>query len=97
MFDTLFTYLAVLARQQTGPGAVQRDRYLAHCASQGLARETLLRIVCELLVVAERIDVTAGHQVTRRGIALAARKWVRHQGYLLDPGLRGNLPTLRLA
>jgi len=79
MFDTLFTYPAALARHQTGPGAVQRERYLAHCASLGLGRATLLRIARELLVVAERIDVTAGHQVTRREIEGAARHWARHQ------------------
>ena len=79
MFDTLFTYPAVLARHQTGPGTIQRERYLAHCAGQGMARATLLRIARELLVVTERIDVTAGRQVTRREIAVAARQWVRHQ------------------
>lgn len=79
MFDALFTYPAVLARHQTGPGAAERGRYLAHCAGQGLARETLLRIARELLVVAQRIDVTAGHRFTRREIEVAARNWVRHQ------------------
>ena len=38
MFETLFTYPAVLARYQTGPGSAERGRYLAHCAGQGLAR-----------------------------------------------------------
>ena len=65
MFEALFTYPAVLARHQTGPGSAERGRYLAHCAGQGLARETLLRIARELLVVAERLDVTVGHQITR--------------------------------
>jgi integrase/recombinase XerD len=32
MFETLFTYPAVLARHQTGPGSAERVRYLAHCA-----------------------------------------------------------------
>ena len=79
MFEALFTYPAVLARHQTGPGSAERGRYLAHCAGQGLARETLLRIARELLVVAERLDVTVGHQITRLEIEAAARKWVRHQ------------------
>jgi hypothetical protein len=79
MFETLFTYPAVLARYQTGPGSAERGRYLAHCAGQGLARETLLRIARELLVVAERLDVTVGHQITRLEIETAAGKWVRHQ------------------
>ena len=40
MFEILFTYPAVLARHQTGPAAAERGSYLAHCAGQGLARET---------------------------------------------------------
>ena len=79
MFEALFTYPAVLARHQAGPGSAERERYLAHCAGQGLARETLLRIARELFVVAERLDVTVGHQVTRQEIEVAAGKWVRHQ------------------
>ena len=79
MFETLFTYSAVLTRHQTGPGSAERRRYLAHCAGQGLARKTLLRIARELLVVAERLDVTVGHQITRLEIEAAAGKWVRHQ------------------
>jgi hypothetical protein len=79
MLETLFTYPAVLARHQMGPGSAERGRYLAHCAAQGLARETLLHIARELLVVAERLDVTAGQQITRLEIEAAAGKWVRHQ------------------
>ena len=79
MFEVLFTYPAVLTRHQTGPGSAERGRYLAHCSGQGLARETLLRIARELLVVAERLDVTLGHQITRLEIEAAAGKWVRHQ------------------
>ena len=63
MFKVLFAYPKVLARHQTGPAAADRERYLTHCAGQGAARETLLRIARELLVIAERIDVTAGKPV----------------------------------
>lgn len=79
MFDVLFTYPKIRARHQTATGAAERERYLTHCASQGLARETLLRIARELLVVAERLDVTGGNQITRREVEEAARNWVRHQ------------------
>jgi hypothetical protein len=79
MFELFFTYLAVLARHRTSPGSDERERYLAYCAGQGLARETLLRIARELLVVAERFDVTGGRQITRLEIEAAAGKWVRHQ------------------
>ena len=79
MFDVLFAYPKIRARHKTAAGAAERERYLTHCVSQGLARETLLRIACELLVVAERLDVTGGNQITRREVEEAARNWVRHQ------------------
>jgi len=59
MFEDLFTYPKVLARHRMAPAAADRERYLAHCADQGIARVTLARIAQELLVVAERLDVTA--------------------------------------
>jgi integrase/recombinase XerD len=79
MFDVLFTYPKIRVRHQTAPGAAERERYLTHCLSQGLARGTLLRIARELLVVAERLDVSGGNEITRREVEEAARNWVRHQ------------------
>ena len=79
MFEVLFAYPKVLARHQAGPAAADRERYLAHCAGQGAARETLLRVARELLVIAERIDVTAGKPVTRAEIDAAAQAWARQQ------------------
>jgi integrase/recombinase XerD len=79
MFEVLFAYPKVLARHQAGPAAADRERYLTHCAGQGAARETLLRIARELLVIAERIDVAAGKPITRSEIDAAARGWARQQ------------------
>src|SRR5271166_6769906 len=79
MFEILFAYSNVLVRHQAGPAAADRERYLAHCAGQGAAHETLLRVARELLVIAERIDVTAGKPVTRSEIAAAAQAWARQQ------------------
>ena len=79
MFEVLFVYPKVLARHQAGPAAADRERYLAHCAGQGAAHETLLRTARELLVIAERIDVTAGKPVTRSEIDAAAQGWARQQ------------------
>lgn len=79
MFEVLFAYPKVLARHQAGPAAVERDRYLEHCAGQGAARETLLRTARELLVITQRIDVTAGNPVSRSEIDNAAWTWVRQQ------------------
>ena len=38
-----------------------------------------MRIARELLVVAERLDVTSGNQITRREVEEVARNWVRRQ------------------
>ncbi len=79
MFEVLFIYPKVLARHQAGPAAVERERYLAHCADQGAAQGTLLRIARELLVIAERIDVTVGKSIALSEIDDAARAWARQQ------------------
>jgi hypothetical protein len=64
MFDALFTYPNVLARHEAGPAAEERNRYLVHRASEGIARTTLLRIAAELSVVARWIDLAHGKPVT---------------------------------
>jgi integrase len=79
MFEALFAYPKVLARHQAGPAAADRERYLMHCAGQGAAHETLRRLARELLVIAERINVTAGKPVTRSQIDAAAQAWARQQ------------------
>lgn len=79
MFEVLFVHPKALARHRTGPAATERERYLVHCAERGAARETLLRIARELLVIAERLDVTADKSITPREIAAAARAWARQQ------------------
>ena len=48
MFETLFKYPRVLARHREGPVADARERFLTHCAEQGLARESLLRTAREV-------------------------------------------------
>ena len=67
MFEVLFAYPKVLARHQAGPAAVERDRYLEHCASQGVARETLLRTARELLVITQRPCLAGNHEYLCRG------------------------------
>jgi len=79
MFDTLFTYPNVLARHEAGPAAEERNRYLVHRASEGIARTTLLRIAAELSVVARWIDLAHGKPVTLQDIDAAARRWADYQ------------------
>src|ERR1039458_6210753 len=79
MFETLFVYPKILGRHQRGPEAAGRERYLKHCADQDVARETLLRIAHELLVVAERLDLPADKPVGLKEVEAAAWNWARHQ------------------
>jgi len=79
MFETLFQYPAVVTRQRSGPFAEARERFLNHCASQGLARATLVRHAQELLVIAERIDITRGEAIGLSTIEAAADRWAREQ------------------
>jgi len=79
VFETLFKYPRVLARHRAGPSAEGRERFLNHCVSQGLAHATLLRHARELLVIAERIDITMGETIGSPAIEAAADRWAREQ------------------
>ena len=79
MFETLFQYPAIVARHRSGPFAEARERFLNHCASQGFARATLLVYARELLVIAERIDITMGEAIGLSTIEAAADRWARGQ------------------
>ena len=90
MFETLFRYPAVVTRQSSGPFAEARERFLNHCASQGLARATLVRHAQELLVIAERIDITRGEAIGLSTIEAAADRWAREQRWIVT---RPSRPT----
>lgn len=79
MFERLFRYPRVLARHREGPAAAARERFLIHCANEGMAPGTLLRIARELLVIATCIDTTAEPPIARQQIEVAAHRWARHQ------------------
>lgn len=79
MFETLFRYPAIVARHQNGPFAEARERFLSHCYEQGMAQATLQRRAQELLVVAERIDITVGEEIKPSVIEAAADRWAREQ------------------
>src|SRR5215471_19430200 len=79
MFETLFQYPAVVARHRSGPFAEARERFLNHLVSQGFARATLLVYARELLVIAERIDITLGEAIGLSTIEAAANRWAREQ------------------
>src|SRR5712691_2702351 len=79
VFESLFKYPRVVARHRTGPSAEAREQFLKHCANQGLAGATLLRHARELLVIAERIDITKGETIGSPAIEVAADRWAREQ------------------
>jgi site-specific recombinase XerD len=79
MFETLFQYPAIVARHRSGPFAEARERFLNHLASQGFARATLLVYARELLVIAERIDITMGEAIGLSTIEAAAKRWAGEQ------------------
>jgi integrase/recombinase XerD len=79
MFNILFHYPRVLARHGQGPSAEARERYLTHCADQGAARDTLLRTARELLVIAQRLDLTTDRLISNRQVEAAAERWVDYQ------------------
>ena len=55
MLDNLFKYSAVLARHQSAPLLKERERYLAHRASEGLAADTLRSLAGKLLIVTQHL------------------------------------------
>lgn len=56
MFETLFSYPAVLRRHQDGPLAAERIAYLEGLAAQGMARGTLLKRARYCLCVARAVE-----------------------------------------
>ncbi len=79
MFDSLYHYPSVLARHREGPSAEDRVRFLAHCADDGAAQTTLLRLARELLLIARRIDVSGARMVRLEEVKAAADRWVCFQ------------------
>jgi hypothetical protein len=79
MFETLFRYPAIIDRHRNGPFAEARERFLEHRIHQGYAPATLQRCAKELLVVAERIDITTGNIIGSAAIEAAAEQWAREQ------------------
>lgn len=79
MFDSLYHYPSVLARHRECPSAEDRDRFLAHCADDGAARSTLLRLAPELLAIARRIDLRGSRYISLGEVETAANRWVGYQ------------------
>ena len=79
MFEHLFQQSAILTRHREGPLARDRERFLLHCAEQGMTRSSLSWLASELLMISKRIDVPTDGLITQRQIEAAADRWVQHQ------------------
>lgn len=91
MFENLYRYSRVLARHLDGPAAEERDRFVAHFAASGATRDSVSNLASELLVVAQRLDVSGTRAVTPEEVASVADRWVRHhrrRGRSISPGRR---------
>ena len=55
MLKNLFKYSAVLARHQSAPLLKERECYLAHCASEVPAADTLRSLAGKLLIVTQHL------------------------------------------
>ena len=79
MFTTLYRYPGVALRHCEGPSASERERFLIHCANEGMARETLLHLASEMLIIAQRIDIGAGQLIDASEVESAADCWIDYQ------------------
>lgn len=79
MLESLFSYPTVFARHRSAPLFDERDCYLRHCAEQGCAHNTLLRIARELFQIVQLLKMSSQSLVTLKQIRIAADKWARRQ------------------
>jgi len=79
MFTKLLSYPGVLSRHLKAPLAHERESYLAHRARDGTAKETLLRIARELLIIVHEMDLRPQMSIGIESIEVAAERWARRQ------------------
>jgi len=80
MFETLFTYRAVLRRHREAPLAAERATYLERLAVQGMARATILRRASYCLWVAEKLQQwPPDYSFDEEEVECLAAAWARKQ------------------
>jgi integrase/recombinase XerD len=93
MFQQLFERPHAIKRQQSGPFAQERLRYLDYRAKQGAVPRTLREIAIYLLIVIRSLHLGEKRKVTFREIEAAAVCWARRQSGLYG----GKKPMLSLS
>jgi integrase/recombinase XerD len=79
MFETLFKRPCAIARQREAPLASERASFLAQRAEDGAARDTLVRLARELVVVVRQLDLTSSYAIPLATVEAAAERWARQQ------------------
>src|ERR1039457_630810 len=79
MFKSLFHSGRVLARHINSPLVAERSTFLAHLASVGISRSTLLRHARQLRVIAILLNKQVPGHVTLELIDQCAQRWARRQ------------------
>ena len=80
MLDQLYHYPRVLARHRNALMLIEREQFLRHCATQGMARTSLISLANELSVVAQRLAMPGdGGPIAHQQIVVVAERWARYQ------------------
>jgi site-specific recombinase XerD len=79
MFEKLFKRPSAIARQLAAPLASERASFLGQRAEEGAARDTLVRLARELLVVVRELDLTSSYLITLAAVEAAAERWANRQ------------------
>src|SRR5438094_6125445 len=78
MFEQLYQLPHALARQRDGPLAAERRRYLAHCAKQQMAQDSLRKVAQLTLVITKalRLAERPAELIAQSEIDAEADRWV---------------------
>jgi integrase/recombinase XerD len=81
MFDKLFERTHALNRQLAGPLVEERQRYLLHCAAQGMKIATLKTTAHYLMIVADylALGTSSDSPVSLEAIENAAERWAKRE------------------
>lgn len=77
MFQQLFERPHAIQRQLDAPLLQARQLYLAHCATQGMARRTLREIAFYQLIAIDYLELADEGVITPAEITAAAARWAR--------------------